>query len=194
MKRQVLRWIIILVGIAVFWIAGLALSLTVVKLRVPVSLPSAQILGGKMHVSVSGTWIIEGEKQAFPLQAMTLLCVKTEKICHVASAQIMGGDQLMVQREIYEVESWEQGRVLLSDTSPRCVDYLYTIDIQSKAANGIRRNKKNPDSTDVCPERSPELRLSLKGGFEVTRKLEEDAMPWFGHIFMAPLKAIFSRS
>ena len=59
----------------VAWIATLLLSDVVVASRVPVSLrcgANAEQVGD--YVFASGTWVIEGDKQTFPLQTTEMQC------------------------------------------------------------------------------------------------------------------------
>lgn len=192
MNRPILRWVAVLVIALIAWVALIALSLTIVQLRVPINLPSSQIFANAQSLRVTGTWVIEGEKQAFPLQTTEIFCIRGEKQCTAASSQIMSGDQMIVDLSFYEVASWEKGRVVLIDSSPGCVEYVYTIDSASKVAYGVRRKKTNTtDALGVCSHLNGELRLTLKSGLEVTRKLNEEAMPWYGHLVLAPLKAFF---
>jgi hypothetical protein len=109
----------------VAWIAALLLSGVVVASRVPVSLPygiSVDRVGD--YVFVSGTWVIDGDKQGFPLQTTEIQCDRTLLRCSSATAQIGYGGQLTTMLGHYQVVEWGADRVVFVYTSPLCVSYV----------------------------------------------------------------------
>lgn len=193
MGRKVLRWVLIIGVLLIVWIATLWVASSVVKARVPVDLPPflSIVPVGDQYVSVEGTWVIEGQRQAFPLQATEIRCERAMGRCSSATAQVMLGDQMHVDLGFYDIVSWEKSRIVFVDDSPLCVRYVYTIDLISKSVNGVRtkRPQANP-SAAPCESVDKELRLTLKGGLEVTSALQDQAMPWFGALALAPFKLL----
>jgi hypothetical protein len=119
-----------IVGKALLWItAGLigtvtifALGIFVISQQVPVKLP----FGGSVYinswdqgyVSAQGTWIIEGTNQAFPVQFTKITCVKEDKSCTSAQAEISFGSMLNVDLTFYDVLQWDETTIIFNDTSP----------------------------------------------------------------------------
>ena len=191
MRHRVIRTVIVFLGILILWIALMFLAGAVTQSRVPVNLAPfssvTPLLDG--YVNATGTWVIEGDNQGFPLQSTEIHCERELKRCTSATAQVMMGTQMYAHLDTYEIVSWEKTRVVFVDTSPSCVSYIYTIDLATKSVSGVR--KKKPNATGAlgdCSTYDKELRLSLRGGLEVTKKLQDEALPWFGHIVFAPFK------
>jgi len=181
----------ILLALFAAWIATLIVASAVVKVRVPVSLPpTAYVYSlGDGFVSARGTWIIEGEKQGFPLQTSEIRCERDIRRCTAATAEVGYGDQMHADLDFYEVAEGGESRIVFVDDSPACVRYIYTIDLLTQSANGVRMKLDKPRiATADCERLEKQLRLTLKGGFEVWNELQTDAMPWFGRIAVAPLR------
>jgi hypothetical protein len=99
------------------------------------------------------------------------------------------GDSLKVDVSFHEIVSWDKSRVIFVDETPQCVRYVYTIDLVTKVANAVREKRKNADPSD-CAAVEQELRLSLKDGIKEAYALQQEAMPWFGRLALAPLKLL----
>lgn len=192
--KRVLKWVGFGLAALAIWIGVAALAIAVQQSRVPVSLPTAGKMSSysKDYVKVSGTWVIEGDKQAYPLQTTEISCERELKRCTSATGNVMGGDILNVFIDFYDIVSWEQSRVVFTDDNPNCVQYIYTIDFVSKSVNGVRQKRKaGPNLPEECAGLNQELRLSLKDGYKEYKQLQEQALPWFGHLALAPLKLFF---
>ncbi len=178
----------IAIGVLVVWFAILFAAIAVVKDRVPVDLPSTEpvIDVGGTYVTASGTWVIEGDRQGIPLQTTKIICEKELRRCSMSTAKVYN-DLLMADLDVYDVVSWESGRIVFKDDAPLCASYVFTIDLATRATNGVRRKKATEANSEPCVGLSEELRMSLKGGFEVVRELKDEAYPWFGKLARAPL-------
>jgi hypothetical protein len=191
MSKKFLTWGGAALGVFLVWLAGILVAGAVVQHQVPVSLSTSTVIRavGDAYVVASGTWVMEGEAHAFPLQTTEIRCERELRRCSSGTAMVMLGNQLTVDVTFHEIVSWEKSRVVFVDDSPQCVQYVYTIDLASKAANGIRRKRGRdalaPECSSVLNE---ELKLSLKSGFPEVQKLQESAMPWFGKMMLAPLR------
>ena len=189
--QKMLKWGLLLLAAIAIWVATILVATAVVKSRVPVSLsPMSHVFSIQENYAwATGTWVIEGQKQAFPLQTTQIRCEKEMRRCTAGTAIVMVGDQLNVDVSVHEVISWEKSRIVFVDDSPKCVQYVYTIDLVTKVANGVRRKRQGTqDDSANCAAFEQELQLSLKGGFREVFALENEAMPWFGKLALAPLK------
>ena len=170
-----LVWLVIgLVGTAAIFLTGIF----IIKAQVPVTIGS----GGKVYadfwdegyVSTEGTWIIEGMKQAFPLQTSMIICYKQEGRCTSAQAEIASGDRLFLDVERFQITKWDATTLVFTNTSPVCVDYVYTIDRSNLRTFGTRKPKKDVgDHCKLLEQR--DLKLTLVDGFTVWQGLRDDA-------------------
>lgn len=166
----VLLGIIGSIGIVAIWLTSMTLYVPV-KIRSGYGVHTNQWDQG--YVSASGTWVIENDRQAFPVQYSELTCILSEKQCQSATAEIMFGNMLSVDRQIYSVERWTDDTVIFTASSALCVDYTYTISRANQRVVGTRTRKKNPGPS--CFSGSETLQLSLVDGFKVTQQLEKEA-------------------
>ena len=191
--RKVVRISLVLIGAFLLWILVALLAGTVAQLRVPVNLSSISEVRyvSDGFVRASGTWVIEGEAQAFPLQTTEIWCERDIKRCTSATAQVMSGEQMLVHLDFFDVVAWEKTRVVFSNDSPGCVDYIHTIDLVTKTATALRRKKLDQSKAiGDCSALVPELRVTLRKGSDVVTKTRNDALPWFGELVFAPLKLL----
>lgn len=195
MHQRILRAVGLLLGAIVLWIILLFATGAVVDSRVPIDLSpfsNVNVVDDK-YVSASGTWVIEGDSQANPLQTTEIICERELMRCTSATAQIMGRG-LHVNLDTYEVVEWGKTRIVFVDTAPTCANYVFTIDFPTKAVSGLRKKKPSGPSVPAnCNTLDKELRLSLRTGFNVSQSLKDEALPWFGHLAVSPLK-LFRRA
>ena len=191
MLRKGLKWVAIVVGAFITWLAIVFVAAAVVADRVPISLSPGIIVVavGDSYVLASGTWVIEGQTQAFPLQTTEIRCERELRRCTSATAMVVLGKQLHVDVSFHDIVSWEKSRVVFVDESPSCVQYVYTIDLATKAVNGVRKKRVGGGApAPDCSSLDDQLRLSLKNGFSEVLALQKSAMPWFGELALAPFK------
>jgi hypothetical protein len=180
-----------LLGALTLWFALMFIAATIAQFRVPVNLPPLYISSGftETHATVKGTWVTEGQRQAFPLQTTQIYCERELKRCTTATAQVMLGEQMYAHLDMFEILSWDKNLIVFLDNSPRCVSYTYTINFAGNSVTGIRKKKQKSVSTpDDCASLDQEIRLSLRGGFEISNSLRKEAMPWFGRFVFAPFE------
>mgnify|MGYP003381761178 CR=1 FL=1 len=192
MRQRILRAVGILLGALVLWIALLFAAGAVVDSRVPIDLPPLSNVNvvNDRYVSAKGTWVIDGERQAAPLQTTEIICEREFMRCTSATAQV-DGRSLHVNLDTYEIAGWEKTRIVFVDTAPTCADYIFTIDFSTKAVSGLRKKKPNGPSVPAdCNTLDKELRLSLRSGFKVSLSLKDEALPWFGHLAISPFKLL----
>lgn len=156
-------------------IVGL-LSEGYVKQKVPVSLYGYQVfvdLWNKGYVGLRGTWVMENDRPAFPLQASEINCLSSSQECIESRAEI-SDDMLLINQDTYEITHWDE-HILIYTQSAQCVDYVYTVNRDTEQVSGIRKLKKGMEK--ACPETSKELKLRLTNGFDVYWKMQQDARP-----------------
>jgi hypothetical protein len=89
--------------------------------------------------------------------------------------------------------SFSRQRRHFVDSAPICANYIFTIDVSTKAVSGLRKNKPSGQSVPShCNTLDKELRLSLLAGFNVSQSLKDEALPWFGHLAVSPFKLLRS--
>jgi len=109
--------------------------------------------------------------------------------CIAATASVGFGGTLYSELSFYKVVDWSASQLVFVDNMPTCVSYVYTIDLITQSANGIRRKRSSEAGLpDLCKGVEDELRLSLQDGFTVSKALRKEAEPWFGTLAFLPLK------
>jgi hypothetical protein len=168
---------------ALVLLAGLAGSIGIVAITnsaiddaTKVRLPTGPIVytdaWDRGFVSAEGTFVIENDRQAFPLQITKMHCYRDEKACTVAMAEVGFYDTLYLELSTHAVSLWNSTTIhVRTDTS--CVEYVYTIDRANKRVLGTRSKKQGVTSCDLID--SKPLTLTLANGFDVWHKLNKEA-------------------
>lgn len=162
-------------------VALIVISEMYVRTKVPVSLygqTSMVTLWDRGYASFEGTWIIEGEAHAFPLNKSTIVCRAETKQCTDSSArvQLFGQPQLDVIVDTHDIVKWDDDTLIYTTAAPQCAEYIYTASRATKQVSGIRTLKAPVDGVN-CPDMKKELRLRLVNGFEVYLQMQKDARP-----------------
>jgi hypothetical protein len=157
------------------WAAIGALHLLVVSHNVPViPLGFGRVITDSWNqgfVAADGTWTIDGEKHAFPLNTSEIRCFKENSVCYGAQAQL-SDNYLAAYLEFYKITKWDDSTLeFVEDAS--CVSYVYVINRSVEKLTGRRVAKTTDDPTCQLTERS-DLRLSFVSGSEVVDKLRSE--------------------
>ncbi len=151
----------------------------------PISLPPGVFVytdaWDRGYVYASGTLTMENSRQAFPIQTSKIKCVREEKSCTNAQAEIAFGKMLHLETYNYDITKWDNTTILFR-TDNECVEYIYTIDRSNKRLVGTRTKKASIGSDCTMVEDRP-LRLSLVDGFGVWSNLNEEVEAKY-HPFM----------
>ena len=126
---------------------------------------------------MEGTWVMENDKHAYPLNTSKIVCRLETKECTDSSARISTGGVaplLSVIGDVHEITGWDKD-TLIYQTSAQCVDYIYTVSRATKQVSGIRKAKS--ESSANCGDKKPEIKLRLTNGFDVYWQAEKDARP-----------------
>ena len=107
----------------------------------------------KDYVSARGTWTMDNEKPASPLQTTQIECRRYDMTCMSADAEIAFGDTLNVELTNYNVVRWDDEVIIFKSTSATCVDYTYMINRANERVIGTRTTKS---TADICSAASPQ--------------------------------------
>ncbi|MEH2498969.1 hypothetical protein V1294_005448 [Bradyrhizobium sp. AZCC 1678] len=124
------------------------------------------------YVMASGTWTMENARQAFPIQTSKIRCIREEKSCTAAQAEISFGNMLHLETYSYDITKWDSTTILFR-TDTDCVEYVYTVDRSNKRLVGTRTKKTNTGSDCTMVEDKP-LRLTLVDGFDVWKNINQE--------------------
>lgn len=160
-----------------------ALSEIYVRSQVPVSLFGSDVYVDSWddgYVTFTGTWSIEGQKHAFPLNFSKVLCDASTKSCTDSQARIFDGSGthfLDVIADTHEISRWDK-ETLTYQSSARCVEYVYTVSRTTKQVTGIRKKKAtNQKSCSDAGVEHEELGLRLTNGHRIYQQMQETARP-----------------
>jgi|SRR5215469_2977942 len=148
-----------------------------VQQQVPVGLIGLTVFTDywdKGYVGLRGTWVIEREKQLFPLQVSEIGCRLAEKTCVESRAEI-SDTTLKVEQDTHEILSWDEHTLVYGNNDAICTNYIYTVSRDTKQVSGLRTIKPGMEST--CTELSKELKLRLADGFPVYWEMVSEARP-----------------
>ena len=126
-------------------------------------------------VVADGTWAIDGEKHAFPLNVSEIRCIKQDRQCYAAGARLQD-NWLTADLDFYNITKWDDD-TLEFVTDATCISYLYVISRNTEKLTGRRGAKTTDDPVCKSIGVSPELRLSFVNGLDVVRKLRDEAAP-----------------
>jgi hypothetical protein len=133
------------------------------------------------YVYANGTWTMENSRQAFPIQTSKIRCIREEKSCTNAQAEIAFGNMLYLDTYNYDITKWDSTTILFR-TSTDCVEFVYTIDRTNKRLFGTRTKKANTGTDCTMIEDKP-LTLTLVNGFDVWNKMNQEVEATY-HPFM----------
>jgi hypothetical protein len=181
--------------IALVLLIGLAGSIGVVAIAgsaiddaTKVRLPSGPIVftdsWDRGYVSAEGTFVIDNDRQAFPLQITKMQCYRDDKACTVAMAEVGFGNTLNLELSTQAISLWNSTTIHIR-TDATCVEYIYTIDRANKRVLGTRSKKQGVTGCDVFD--SKPLTLTLANGFDVWWKLNQEAIAKYSPFMWAGL-------
>ena len=166
--------------------------------KYPVDLPSYSfnVWEWDSSVDVSGTWKIENDDDAHPLQTTKISCEKREKICrsHTAllstlSSGLFSRPFLYILNDTYDIIKWDDTEIIFVDDSPSCVSYVHSINRLTKQVTGLR-TKKVPAQDDLCKTIfEKEIKIKLVDGF--INLMEERQKEGVSLIVLSSLPTVF---
>jgi hypothetical protein len=149
-------------------------SVMAVGSSVPVQLPTLHVFTGMWddYVDARGTWVMDNDRQASPLQTSEIACRRASMECTGAQADLLFGI-LNLYRETYQITHWDAA-FLTFRNSTLCVEYVYTIDRANRRAIGTRTKSAKPGNSCDAVTPGP-IQLSLTDGIVVTNRLSIEA-------------------
>ena len=126
-------------------------------------------------VTASGTWTLDGQNHAFPINMSEIQCIKDDRRCYAAAARL-SGRYLVADLDFYNVTKWDSS-TLEFVTDAVCVAYVYVINRNTEKLTGRRVAKTTDDPTCKSIISSPVLGLSFVNGLDVVTKLRSEAAP-----------------
>jgi hypothetical protein len=172
--RAVALLFLLLVG----WIVIGVLHFVIINYKVPVQPLGDGRITTRMwdmgYVSANGTWTIDGQKHAFPINMSKIICSKQDSYCYSGEARITD-NYLGAYLEFYKITKWDDATLeFISDAD--CVSYVYVINRSTKKLIG-RQVKKTATDNSLCEIASPDLKLSFVSGWDVDQKLRSEYAP-----------------
>lgn len=104
------------------------------------------------YLQVKGTWILEDENIAYPINTSKITCDRTRRECEVTQAEVIvpaiddSDDSYMlnVDSNTYSVVSWDASEVVARD-SGTCRTSILTINSNSKEVFEVTRNNETKE-------------------------------------------------
>lgn len=132
-------------------------------------------------VSASGTWIIENDQIAYPVNTAEIECYKEQKTCQLIQASIIvpsledsdDSYNLTLDTQTYEIISWTDNEVISRPyRTDKCRSTILTINTVSQEVYEITRNNnqeecKFGDLFELPPLEQPRI-TRLVDGFDTT--------------------------
>lgn len=124
----------------------------------PVYLPvvdKIRIYTSDGYASVEGTWVLEGEQLAWPIQTSKITCRLDTNQCGEIQALLnvpdidddADGYQLMVDSRSWRIISWDSSEIIARDPGT-CRTSVLTLSLQSNEVDEIIRNNEGKDCTE----------------------------------------------
>jgi hypothetical protein len=92
------------------WIAIGALHLFIMWYKVPVTPLGSGLVTTRSwdrgFVTAEGTWTIDGEKHAYPINMSSILCYKDDRYCYSSTAKL-SDNYLVAELYLYEITKWD---------------------------------------------------------------------------------------
>jgi len=131
-------------------------------------------------ISAQGTWVIEGERIAEPINIAVITCRKNEGICYQSDARItkslfaVDNQYLDLQYGTYKITSWNDEEVLAEDES-LCRTTVLNINTTTKQVFQIIRNNTalNCEKLFNFPLLNKPRIAQLVDGFKVAQEFYE---------------------
>jgi hypothetical protein len=169
-------WILKIVGqLILVFVVGLAGTVAIfvianlfIDTQTKVMLPSGPIVAtdywDRGYVYAEGTFTIDNDRSAFPIQTSKIGCHRDRKSCTVALAEIAFGGMINIELKEHEVSLWNEATILFLEDA-LCVQYVYTIDRTNKRVFGTRTKKPDQRGCELVDGKP--LTLTFVNGFDV---------------------------
>ncbi|KAB0265138.1 hypothetical protein [Microvirga brassicacearum] len=127
------------------------------------------------YVAFGGTWVIEGDKHAYPVNFTTYKCFKSEKLCYTADGNLImssGSGTMNVDSGFLKIIKWDNSELLMEDDA-RCRVTTTSVNLKNKEVLQITRNRdEGCDATWLPPLTTPRI-SRLVDGFKANQELNQ---------------------
>lgn len=131
------------------------------------------------HIEVEGTWKIEGEQIAYPVNSSKIVCEKQKGFCLIASAELsipslekdVEQYSLHISTSFYDIISWSSDEVIAQAKSD-CRTVLLTINSSANEVFEVARNNDTGQCREQpfsLPSLDKPIVARLVPGFDATR-------------------------
>lgn len=93
------------------------------------------------YFMAKGTWVLTGERMAWPEQAVEFKCYRETATCLETTATIMrtgGTPSLSVESEWYDIERWDGSEIVTKPKDYGCTRYVKRVNRVQKSVTGVR--------------------------------------------------------
>ncbi len=143
------------------------------------------------YAGFGGTWIIDGEQHAYPVNYTDYKCYRSANRCYLAEASLSELDSsshLLVRTETMKVIKWDQSEILLEDEAT-CRVSTISVNLVSKDVVMITRNKGDACSDQEILPKLPAPRIArLVNGFDVISKAHKEALEATRKLWSKPMQ------
>ncbi len=167
-------------------------------------LPMRSVIAYPDYVSVQGTWVMQGETIAWPINHSNITCSKSDRTCVEFSVNLSGGADdgspalLNSNVEHYDLRVWTAEQVE-AVSEALCAETRLTINTKSKTAFSVTAPLDKPSCREFqskagLPTQKRPPRLSvLEDGFEVSRRFYEQRRETAKKMFAPSVQEALSR-
>ena len=117
------------------------------------------------YVKAEGTWIIEQDEMARPIQTTVIECDNVAKECSEATAEL-DDESLRVDTNRHKIERWDAHEIVTAPLGFLCVRYTMRILREQQSVKASRIKTKIEGE---CKYVTSELRLRLDDGMKIYR-------------------------
>jgi hypothetical protein len=186
MKRKLLITSGILIAMLILFIGLIFVVNLTIEYRVPVGLSNNLLVYGNLDFAgAEGTMVVEGHRSGTPIQTSKIYCYSDIKRCFAATASLDPFKFMNVELTDYPVTEWTDNHLVISEDAG-CVTNTYTINWVTKSVTGIRvKKRKVQQELDCTAILHDELRMTMRGGFEVWQEEQRRAWPAYYEVIAA---------
>ena len=95
-------------------------------------------------VDARGTWVIDGERSAAPLNTSEINCFRDKQRCYVAYSEVSKGGWLNAELGLFDIKRWDNSTLEYGGEA-LCATSTYVIDRATQKLVGRRLKKRIPN-------------------------------------------------
>lgn len=125
------------------------------------------------YIHAEGSWVIQGDESAYPMNVTDIDCWKEFRNCIIADAHVTtprdgdsGSSYVSVDTSYWEITSWSETRVV-AEQSGLCRRNVLTVDEQAKQVFQVQTDLNAADCKDLIGPMSKPRMTTLEDGVKV---------------------------